>query len=81
MFRRKGNEGGGGALIVAVGFAFAFEGGSFGGWDAGYFEEKIRDNDGSVEADPAIRRACGKKEDPEPDDRFEKVIGMAGVFP
>ncbi len=68
-------------MVLAVGFAFAEEGGGFGGWDAGDFEKQVGDDDRSVDGDPAPWRSEGEDEEADPDDGFEKVVRMARVFP
>ena len=72
---------GGGALVFAVGVAFAEQGGGLGGRDTGDFEQEIRDDGGCVNRGPAPWRAEREDEEADPDDGFEKVIWMSGVFP
>ncbi len=66
---------------MAVGIAFAEQGGCFGGRNASDFQQEIGDDGGSVNRSPAPRSTEGEDEKTGPDDGFEKIVGMARVFP
>ena len=68
-------------LVAAVGVAAAADGLLLGHGDAGHAKEQIENTCGANDRDPAPGRAEGEDEECDPDEPFEKVVGMAAEAP